>query len=431
MIGWAGAHTHAFVTFRSDEDRDKAIEKLDKYKWKNQELSIKKANPIPDPLVEKRKEFKESDDTKRIKLEENLSENELIQRLNDKVAPLWKVPYSEQLQLKHDLVKAFLDKLYSQVLRNAEQDVCQLKQLKPCLLEEMKSAQIFNGYRNKCEFTVGIDKTVGFRLGLYKEGTVLVITPGLNCPIIGDKMRKALNAFQAYISNESELKGFDPENHCGHWLQCTVRTTSTDSMIICALHPQQLTEKELSDENKKITEFFASHSEFGVNSVYIHTSHERHVFCNERLKHLFGEKHIYETITLDSSLKFRISPLAFFQINPFGAQICFQSIADLIEPNPELTLFDICCGTGTIGLSLASKVKKVIGIELNVDAISDAKYNAELNGISNVEYIQGKAEEVITKAFDSCSASEIVAVIDPPRAGLSEFQFFLCHSPHI
>ena len=123
---------------------------------------------------------------------------------------------------------------------------------------------------------------------------------------------------------------------------------------------------------------------------------------------------------MDTSIEFRISPLAFFQINTIGAQICFESIADLIKPNPELILLDICCGTGTIGLCLASKVKKVIGIELNGDAISDAKFNAQSNSISNVQFIEGKAEEKIGSALDSCGYdSEIVAVIDPPRAGLS------------
>ena len=416
-MGRPGAHSHAFVTFRSDEDRDKAIEQLDSYKWKNKELVIKKANPIPDPLVEKRKEFQENDDTKRIKLEEDFTEEELRDKLNEKVASLWRVPYCEQKEQKQVLVKTFLDKLYAQVLRNGEQDCSRFK---PCLLDEIKVSTIIDGYRNKCEFTVGKDKTVGFRLGLYKEGTVRVITPGLNCPIVGDKMRQALNAFQMYIRNESDLKGYDPENHSGHWIQCTVRTTSTDSMIIFALHPQQLTEDQLADEKQKIKQFFETHSEFGVTSVYIHTSPNRHIFSNDCLEHLFGEKYVYETISLDASLKFRISPLAFFQVNAIGAQICFQSIIELIKPNPELTLLDICCGTGTIGLCLASKVKKVIGIELNVDAICDAKHNAELNGISNVQYIQGKAEEVVTKALDSCSDSEIVAVIDPPRAGLSK-----------
>ncbi len=248
-----------------------------------------------------------------------------------------------------------------------------------------------------------------------------MIAPPLNCPIISDQMRKALNAFQTYIRDESSLSGFNCETHDGHWRQATVRSTLNECMIIMVLHPQTLTQEDINREKKKISDFFNKNPEFGVTSVYIHVSSKRHEISNSNLDHLFGERTVSE-IMINGSLRFRISPLAFFQINTTAAEICYQTIAELVKVSPELTVLDICCGTGTIGLYLASKVNKVYGIELNEDAINDAKFNAQSNGISNIEFIQGRAEDVISNVLENLD-SELVAIIDPPRAGLSEFFF--------
>ncbi len=81
-------------------------------------------------------------------------------------------------------------------------------------------------------------------------------------------------------------------------------------------------------------------------------------------------------------------------------------------------MLDLCCGTGTIGLSLAHVVQKVIGIELIEDAIKDAHFNAKENGIENVEYIAAKVEQALPAALQSIKNLPSVAVVDPPRAGL-------------
>jgi RNA recognition motif-containing protein len=112
LIGRPGAPTHSFVTFRCDEDREEAINKLNNYLWKNRELVVKKANPIADPLVEKRNERRREDnaDAKRLKrLEDSeVSEEQLADTLNDKIASLWRMSYSQQLTEKYRLLKTCL-----------------------------------------------------------------------------------------------------------------------------------------------------------------------------------------------------------------------------------------------------------------------------------------------------------------------------------
>ncbi len=193
LIGRPGAPTHSFVTFRCDEDRDLAIDKLNNYLWKSNELSVKKANPIPDPLIEKRNASKRETNTdekshsKRFKLEniKELSDIDLGNAINDQIVSLWKMPYSQQIDLKKEIIEKFLVKLFREIgkiLNNSDEEWPHLNQWysnvrktcgnKCCPLEDVKVSPIVNGYRNKCEFSVGIDKSVGFRLGLYKEGSM-------------------------------------------------------------------------------------------------------------------------------------------------------------------------------------------------------------------------------------------------------------------
>ena len=175
-------------------------------------------------------------------------------------------------------------------------------------------------------------------------------------------------------------------------------------------------------------------------------------------------------------LTFSLSASAFFQVNTCGADIMYQLVGEWASPNGRSLLLDVCCGTGTIGLSLARNVKKVVGIDVVASAIEDAKVNASLNGIDNCDWIVAKAEDALPSLFkhysplvvpkrmiqrgenafilgsqvpsaeisgsddelsiyedgrrgrisvelsDGCSADyeydNIVAVVDPPRAGL-------------
>mmetsp|Transcript_14962 Transcript_14962/g.36633 ORF Transcript_14962/g.36633 Transcript_14962/m.36633 type:complete len:807 (-) Transcript_14962:435-2855(-) len=170
---------------------------------------------------------------------------------------------------------------------------------------------------------------------------------------------------------------------------------------------------------------------------------------------LFGPGFIHESLM---NLKFRVSPEAFFQVNVRAAEKLFTVARQwLMHPSPaqpsvftmnsalahnkmqtedakhgesalsseaeaKPIVLDVCCGTGAIGLLLADVAKKVIGLELVEEAVQDARRNAKLNGIDNVEYHVGKAEDTIKKVIRGLEQeknySEIIAVVDPPRAGL-------------
>ena len=123
LIGKHGAPTHSFVTFRCDEDRDEAILKLDNYLWKNTNLIVRKANPIPDPLVEKRNETKSDvkKDIKRFKTEEPLlTDEEMSDKLNDKIAGFWKMDYKQQKEQKLKSINNFLTTLRREVVKKRQ-----------------------------------------------------------------------------------------------------------------------------------------------------------------------------------------------------------------------------------------------------------------------------------------------------------------------
>ena len=88
---------------------------------------------------------------------------------------------------------------------------------------------------------------------------------------------------------------------------------------------------------------------------------------------------------------------------------------------PSTVLLDVCCGTGTIGLAMASEVRRVVGIESCASAVEDARRNAALNGVANVSFVEGRAESVLSDILRTLTPRElegVVAIVDPPRAGL-------------
>lgn len=128
---------------------------------------------------------------------------------------------------------------------------------------------------------------------------------------------------------------------------------------------------------------------------------------------LAGVSHLVQRL---GGLEFVISPRSFFQVNPLQTERLYQEVAKRLQAEPEDNLLDLYCGAGTIGLSLAHRVRSVVGIETNSDAVKDAERNADYNHIANAEFIAGKAEHELVRLAATTSRYEI-AIVDPPRQG--------------
>ena len=349
--------SHAYVTLRSAEDRTTAINKLNNIKFKNSVLTVQESNPLPDPLlIMRHKNIKseqksigqskrgiendlESVNNKIRKTKiskstidqnfEELPEEKRINIINTQVASLWNVPYEHQLSQKATILQKVMKTCFYEFRK-----ICyDLPEGNPNRVEVEQTlnwfgniqiegsiirSPVINGYRNKCEFNIGFDRIVGFRLGLYREGTIKVVNPPTNCPIISEQMHKVLQHFQKYLCEKNIYDGFDPVTHEGYWRQIMVRTTrSKECLISIALHRQQLTGDQLEDEMIKQVKNYFAHNNCGVCSIYFQVINDRSSQVAKAVPKLVdGQEYIYETL-MNDSLKFRISPLSFFQVDVF------------------------------------------------------------------------------------------------------------------
>ncbi|KAJ8380208.1 hypothetical protein SKAU_G00009860 [Synaphobranchus kaupii] len=430
--------TFAFVTFKSAEERDKAMKAVHGMQWRGRVLSVRLAKPKADPILRKRRQEEAEGGqpaSKRSAVslgqEETKEENKepLSKQIADVVTPLWEVPYEEQLKRKEQEVEAVLQRLAREIGNNNRAMLPWLFVQKEkhnkmcCPLEPIRPSPVQTEYRNKCEFLIGMgangeDKTVGFRLGKYKGGSCAVVGPSetIHVPV---EAKKVVQAFQDYIRT-TQFSVYSPETYEGHWKQLTVRTSRTGQiMIMVFFNPQKLEEEELAKLKSSLRQYFTEGEgkESGVTSLYFVREGQRTSPNVEDLpcELVAGESWIHEELL---GLKFRISPHSFFQVNTRATEVLYSAVGEWAQLNQDSTVLDVCCGTGTIGISLGKRVKKVIGIELCQEAVEDAKVNARINGLTNVEFHCGKAEDIFPTVLNAVVSQNLTAIVDPPRAGL-------------
>ena len=134
----------------------------------------------------------------------------------------------------------------------------------------------------------------------------------------------------------------------------------------------------------KLTKHFEGHSVTSLNIQYLGPRQKGQP--DPEVKCVKGQKYIQERLM---GLTFKVSPQAFFQINTEAAEKLYEASGLMAELDKDTVLFDVCCGTGTIGLCLASKVKEVHGVDIIEEAVKDAQENAKENGIDNATFHAG------------------------------------------
>lgn len=449
-----------YVTFKSEEEKQKAILTLDKYQYKGRIFYVKNARPKADAMAVKRlgdEENKGSIAEKRAKFADDTGDRieSSPQELLQKSVMKWHdLPYEEQIAKKYEEMKLFLQRCRSKVGKlnldhevfvwvmrhRAEMDgMC-------CPLRSVIPSPVTEKYRNKSEFTAGVSmgglKTVGYRIGKYRDKTCAV-EETTSIDILPDKVQKVATEFQEYLRSSSKST-YDPQSYQGHWRQLTVRSTLDGEImaIVIVVEKKDQDPEKVCEEMQNLKDYFQAEERKDLVSTLLYQAvptHRKSSQVIESPKVIFGNGHIVESLL---GLKFQISPDAFFQCNTLAAEVLYSNIAKMLHPSyctgsndkaeenvDELPLqnnvivFDVCCGTGTIGLTLASKVKHVVGVEMNSQAVGDAKRNAELNGVTNAEFHCGKAEDImpgIVKKYSEDASAELVAIVDPPRAGLHD-----------
>lgn len=265
-----------------------------------------------------------------------------------------------------------------------------------------------DGYRNKAQFPVSRDTRDNSPLiGFYAWNTHRIV-PCIDCklqsPIFFDVLSIVKNwMIEHNISTYDETKGRGLLRHI--YIR---RAEFTGEVMVClVINGDDLpNEVELIDELK-----------IGIpklKTVVLNINKDKsNVVLGRANKVLLGDGYINEKIL---GKTFRISPLSFFQVNSKQCEVLYKNAALFAGLTGDETLLDLYCGTGTIGLTMADDVKRLVGVEIVPEAIEDAKINAKVNGIENAEFYCGDAA-VVAAQLD---IKPDVVLVDPPRKGMAE-----------
>ena len=302
--------------------------------------------------------------------------------------------YNKQLELKTNEVKQVISRIGK--LENVE-------------IHETIGMQSPCRYRNKAQFPIqNINGSTA--IGFYKKKSHDVIPTDM-CVIQHDINDKIIKIIKTYIQAYN-VSIYNETTHTGvlRHLVTKVGFTTNEVMVVLVANGTNLPHlNELASVLKEnILEFKTL--VLNVNKA------KTNVILGKENKVIYGNGKINDYI---GDLVFEISPLSFFQVNPVQTEVLYNKALEYAELKENDTVFDIYCGIGSISLFLAQKATKVYGIEIVEDAIKDAKINAKLNNLNNVEFYVGKAEEVVPKMYSEGKTANVV-VVDPPRKGCDE-----------
>lgn len=291
------------------------------------------------------------------------------------------------------------------------------------------------GYRNKMEFSYGTKKwkskgvyespkeedesasAIEFALGLHAPGRFDKIMPIHNCLLQHDVSNQVLKLVQEYGErNVEELPPYNVRTHEGYLKHLTIRSgrdCETGQLQLMVNFVTKGDNKELLQPLvDQITTAFPQvvsvvnnvNSAVGPSSIV----DKEHV--------LYGKAYITEQL---QGLVFEISANSFFQTNTNQAEVLYRNVEEqcALKGDGSEVLLDLFCGTGTIGLSMANKVKHVYGFELVQEAVIDARRNAARNGIQNATFIQGDLNK-LTEEFGKDFPQPDIVITDPNRPGM-------------
>ena len=319
------------------------------------------------------------------------------------------LPYHKQLQFKQ---------------QEAEQNLRRIGKTEiPDLLSIIGSEET-TAYRNKLEFTFSnkrflTNEEIGTEESIAQQNAL-----GYHAPRIFDKvidiqechlLNPVNNEIRNTIRDFAKEKGFtfyDIKEHTGWLRNIIIRYTSTGELMvnICMNHDEEADRILLLDYLLK---------KVPVISTLLYTINPK---WNETIYDLtpqvyFGKGYVTEKL---GNLEFIISPKSFFQTNTHQAENLYAIAKEFAGLTGNEVVYDLYCGTGSIGIFVSDQAKKIIGVEVVEDAIEDAKKNAALNNIHHAHFFSGDVIKICTDDFFKINGKPDVVITDPPRAGMHE-----------
>lgn len=272
-------------------------------------------------------------------------------------------------------------------------------------------------YRNKAQYPIGRDKEGNIIAGFY-AGRTHAIIPCQDCKLGVEENKEVLDTVLLYMK-ECGITPYDEVAGTGLVRHVLIRKgfVSGQLMVCLVINGDKLPAEDVLVE--KLTKIE------GMTSISISINKSNsNVIMGDNYKTIWGSDTIEDTLL---GLKFNISPLSFYQVNPVQVEKLYTIALNYADIKPGEEVWDICCGIGTITLCAAKRIAdasknqtpaRVHGIEIVPQAIDDARDNAERNGITNAEFICAAAEDYMPAHANEIKAD--VIILDPPRKGMDE-----------
>ena len=324
------------------------------------------------------------------------------------------LPYAKQLEYKQDEVTQ------------------QMKRIGKVNLPEMQpiaGAKETIYYRNKLEFTFSAKKyftEVEMRsmpmpedgprglpsipaLGFHVPGSFDKVIDVDTCHLQAEPSNAIRNALREYALKKG-YSFYDIRNHVGLLRNLLIRICTTGDIMVNLVFGE-----EDAIARKDLMEFLKSSFPL-ISSLYYTVNTKFNDSLNDQTPVLYhGNANAIEQL---GSLKFKVGPKSFFQTNSKQAEVLYSITKEFAELDGSQVVYDLYCGTGSIGIFVSDLAKKVIGVELIEEAIADAKENAVLNNITNTAFFAGDAAQICDDAFFATHGRPDVIITDPPRAGM-------------
>ena len=265
-------------------------------------------------------------------------------------------------------------------------------------------------YRNKVHAVFGRTRRGEIVSGTYESGTHKIVN--IDECMIEDEISQSIIRTIRSLIRSFKIKTYDEDTGYGLLRHVLVRRGFTTGQVMVVL---VLSSPILPSKNNFVKALRKEHPE--ITTVVLNVNDKKtSMVLGERDIVLYGKGYIEDTLC---GCTFRISPQSFYQVNPVQTERLYQTAIDYAELTGKERVIDAYCGIGTIGMVASKKAREVIGVELNRNAVKDARINAKLNQIKNITFYEGDAGKFMVSMAEEGEKADVV-FMDPPRSGSDE-----------
>lgn len=272
-------------------------------------------------------------------------------------------------------------------------------------------------YRNKAQYPIGYDKQGNITTGIFANRTHEII-PMKECKIqqpITEYIAKLIVDFL----QKNNITAYEEQTGKGLFRHIVIKVgiKTKEMMCVFVINGNEIPhEQELIDY--LLNSFKDKYSEYTIKTIVknINTKNTNVILGNKNII-LYGDGYIYDQL---GKYTFKISPMSFYQTNPVQTEVLYNTAIEKSNLQKDDILLDLYCGIGTIGITASSFVKQVYGVEIVEQAIEDAKENAKVNKVDNIEFTCGDVEQILSNLLKEKNIKPNVIFVDPPRRGLDQ-----------